>query len=507
MKICQTLWTCHKDLLTDSFGWNSPQHHLMAWAYSCLKLKELYPDVEFYTDSHGAKILIDTLGLPYSNYHIEYDNLKYNPSLWALPKVLTYGKQQQPFIHIDGDVFVFEKFNNETVNGRLIAQNQEISTSYYKGAFEQIINRITYTPELFRENLFSKYPKAYNAGILGGCDMELISKYVWEAVNFVEQNYAVHSNANFNIIFEQLLFYSIAQASGVKVECYYDKIFNDNGYVLDLFGDFLSLPKLKYLHLIGPLKRNKFACDQLTKRLYSEYPDYFIRIVSLFKASYRNMSFFTGSTDFEVNRNKKIFLYERTRELIKRMFPDTEIKSNENTFSFVKARNNPILNEVLKYEKRVHYYLKKFKHLDKQQLLDIENKTVRSSTFFASDQEERVAYQLYLNPFIEIIETPIDVLHFDPYQYLGQEERQAKKTIACIPQSFFEGYREVELDQIAINIISLLYEEQEPTTYYELKQKMLALFSEAKNGEEAVESILISKLKYLVGNNLCYVQF
>ena len=47
MKICQTLWTCHKDLLTDSFGWLSPQHHLMAWAHSCLKLKELYPDLNF----------------------------------------------------------------------------------------------------------------------------------------------------------------------------------------------------------------------------------------------------------------------------------------------------------------------------------------------------------------------------------------------------------------------------------------------------------------------------
>ena len=130
MKICQTLWTCHKDLLSDSFGWLSPQHHLMAWAYSCLKLKELYPDVEFYTDSHGAEILIDTLQLPYSNYHINYDDLRYNPSLWALPKVLTYGKQQRPFIHVDGDVFVFETFNNELTDARLIAQNQEISTSY-----------------------------------------------------------------------------------------------------------------------------------------------------------------------------------------------------------------------------------------------------------------------------------------------------------------------------------------------------------------------------------------
>jgi hypothetical protein len=507
MKICQTLWTCHNDLLSDSFGWLSAQHHLIAWTYSCLKLKELYPDIEFYTDSHGAKILIDTLKLPYSKYHIDYNDLRYNPSLWALPKILTYGKQQAPFIHVDGDVFVFEKFSNELNNARLIAQNPEISTEYYQKSFEPILKRITYTPNLFKENLLAKSPKAYNAGILGGCDTELIQAYTSEAVNFVEQNYTVHSNGNFNIVFEQLLFHSMAQANNAEVKCYYSQTLNDNGYSADQFGDFLSISKLKYLHLIGGLKRDKFVCDQLTKRLYYEYPEYFIRIATLFKTSHQNANFFLKDADSGDKNNSatKAFKYEKTRELINRMFPENNLKSNKDIFSFVKTKNNTILNKVCKYEKELHSYLKKFKSIDKQEVLNIESKTVESSRFFANSEDEMNSYTLYLNPFIEIIETPINVLHFDPYQYLSREEEDSEITVACIPQSFFEGYKEVELNQICINIVSTIYENGGIVDFQQLKQKVLASFDRTDNDEQAIESLFMARLKYLVGNNLIYM--
>ena len=62
-KTVQTLWTGHKSLVRDSFGWLEPQYHLMAWALSCLMLRESYDDVELYTDSEGAAVLIDRLRL------------------------------------------------------------------------------------------------------------------------------------------------------------------------------------------------------------------------------------------------------------------------------------------------------------------------------------------------------------------------------------------------------------------------------------------------------------
>ena len=47
-KTVQTLWTGRKSLVKDSFGWLEPQYHLMAWALSCLMLRESYDDVELF---------------------------------------------------------------------------------------------------------------------------------------------------------------------------------------------------------------------------------------------------------------------------------------------------------------------------------------------------------------------------------------------------------------------------------------------------------------------------
>ena len=59
-----------------------------------------------------------------------------------------------------------------------------------------------------------------------------------------------HSNGNFNMIFEQLMFYSISKTHNTEVQCYTDKTYDDNGYDMNAFGDFLSVPCKKYLHLM-----------------------------------------------------------------------------------------------------------------------------------------------------------------------------------------------------------------------------------------------------------------
>ena len=46
MKICQTLWSNHKNLLEDSFGWLSPTP-FDGMTYSCLKIQEFYSDVHY----------------------------------------------------------------------------------------------------------------------------------------------------------------------------------------------------------------------------------------------------------------------------------------------------------------------------------------------------------------------------------------------------------------------------------------------------------------------------
>lgn len=59
MKIVQTFWSGGGDLLKESFGWYSSQHHLMGWALSCLNIKNYYDEAELYTDTKGYDVLIN----------------------------------------------------------------------------------------------------------------------------------------------------------------------------------------------------------------------------------------------------------------------------------------------------------------------------------------------------------------------------------------------------------------------------------------------------------------
>ena len=92
--------------MVDSFGWATPQYHLMGWALSALKLSQHYKTLHLHTDKQGKEMLLDRIGLPYSNGFVDYEDLTCTPSLWAFPKLLTYAKQDRSFLHLDGYVIV-----------------------------------------------------------------------------------------------------------------------------------------------------------------------------------------------------------------------------------------------------------------------------------------------------------------------------------------------------------------------------------------------------------------
>jgi len=101
-----------KDPFRYPFGWVAPEYHLMGWALSCLQLQKIYGEVSLFANSQAARLLIDTLQLPYTDVQVKHDKLTLlHPDLWALPKIYTYSIQEQPFLHIDGDVFLFNPFD------------------------------------------------------------------------------------------------------------------------------------------------------------------------------------------------------------------------------------------------------------------------------------------------------------------------------------------------------------------------------------------------------------
>ncbi len=302
MNFIQTLYIDkYKDSLKNNFGWVAPEFHLISWALSCLQLKKFYQQVELFASSCAAELLIGKLNLPYFKIHLIHDNFHIaDEKLWALYKIFTYSLQDEPFLHIDGDVFLFKELPPFLLSGELVAQNMEVATpEVYSNTQKQLVKHFTYFPDCVNKEFYNTSPiKAVNAGILGGTNIKFIKEYADLAFKYVERNKRHLPLINlhgFNVFFEQHLFYSLAKEKELRIEFLINELIEDDKY--RHLGDFHEVPcKNNYLHLIGEYKRDEYTCRQMAAKLRELYPEYYYRIMSLCKvesASHR-ISMYAG---------------------------------------------------------------------------------------------------------------------------------------------------------------------------------------------------------------------
>jgi hypothetical protein len=323
MNFIQTLYVDpSKNPFKDGFGWIKPEYHLMSWALSCLQLQKMYGNVELYANNIAADYLVDMLRLPYSSVNTSLDDLKLpDVNLWALPKLYTYSLQEKPFLHVDGDVFIFEKFADSLLQGALIAQNREVATEYYTSTQKQLMENFTYFPTCVKDDFESGIPiNAVNAGIFGGNDIDFFQQYTSEAFEYINRNVKHFQSIDvdrFNVFFEQHLFYSMAKKQHKPIQYLFDDIFTDRGYLY--LGNFQEVPYDRtYIHLLGHYKRDEITCLQMAAKLREMYPEYYYRIIDLCKKN--NVPLFTNfyntknvesKDDYQQLINKSIESFEK----------------------------------------------------------------------------------------------------------------------------------------------------------------------------------------------------
>ena len=123
MKIIQSFWSGKNNDIRDNRGWLSYEYHWLGWILSCNQIRKFYDEVELYTDSFGYEVLIEKLQLPYTKVHVVLDEMnEYPKDLWAIAKIKAYQLQDKPFLHVDGDVFIWEKFDEELLKQDIIVQ-------------------------------------------------------------------------------------------------------------------------------------------------------------------------------------------------------------------------------------------------------------------------------------------------------------------------------------------------------------------------------------------------
>ena len=89
--------------------WCKPLHHLLAWGLSVDAARRHYPETVLITDRAGKQLLVDQLGLHFTQVSTELERLDgVDPGWWALGKLVAYSLQDRPFVHLDSDVFLWK---------------------------------------------------------------------------------------------------------------------------------------------------------------------------------------------------------------------------------------------------------------------------------------------------------------------------------------------------------------------------------------------------------------
>ncbi|MFT4072086.1 MAG: hypothetical protein QM654_09255 [Dysgonamonadaceae bacterium] len=287
MNIIHTYWS--KPSLSEvgnhSFPWLSEKFHALSWAFSMLRIKQMGHKIILYTDEKGYKWLIDDLKLPYDDIVIELDNLGIPTNLWSLAKIWVFAQQKEPFIHIDGDVFIWDdsELKNTIEPNHILCQHIEDGYPYYENYFHTLTTEKFILPSYFPLENETFVNKALNCGVIGGNNPELFAELWNTAFSLYSDNKEKTKNLPYgvNTLFEQYLINSIAERYNAKIHTFlkHDVRFDD-----DYLPDFQLVPfGKKYVHLSTNAKREPKVLKELENRLSYEFPDYYGYINSYYK--------------------------------------------------------------------------------------------------------------------------------------------------------------------------------------------------------------------------------
>jgi hypothetical protein len=292
VKAIWSFWTKPHDYRRRT--WSSERHHLLAWALSLGTVRQHYPHTTLHTDTPGAKLLVDALGLEFESVSTALDELeKCDPAWWGLAKLDAYRTQTEPFLHFDNDTFLWNRLPRRIEEAQVIAQNPEdffLGTSYYAPEkFDHVLlARDGWAPEEWKwYGSIGPRRRAACCGIFGGNNLAFIRHYANTAFAMAEDprnspGWALsEKKESDNLLFEQYLlsacvnFHRAREGSpfrSINVEYLFPS--------WDSAFDSRAAADVGYTHLIGGAKRHPEVAERLERRVAEEYPECYARIAA-----------------------------------------------------------------------------------------------------------------------------------------------------------------------------------------------------------------------------------
>lgn len=256
-----------------------------AWSYSCLSIQKYYPNLHLITDDRGLEIFRDILKLPYASFSTEMNAMNsYPKSMWALGKLHAYRIQEEPFCHIDGDVFFFGKVLDPVLDAKILAQSFDYNEILYQAIHADVHDNFNKVPEEYQADLSEKI-KLINAGVIGGHDLKFYQNYCAKAFELIDNNLDKledKKRVNLNLYCEQFLFSNLVKQQERDIQFLFPKMLKSE---YDLTEFHMAPEHSQYVHLASTLKRFPEFLEQVVIRLYLEFPEYYDRL----KKSYASL--------------------------------------------------------------------------------------------------------------------------------------------------------------------------------------------------------------------------
>lgn len=267
---------------SNSSGFNTFRDFLASITLSVLISKKHFEEVVFVTNSFGKKVLIDKLGLPFTDYTIELDRHKnLNKLFWAYTKIYAYSIQDKPFCHIDNDLYLWNGLPDDLKESKLCFQSIETPFESGYGWYKHLLEaskKAGYFPELIKNN-----PVDYslNCGICGGNDLSLFREWIELSESYIfnpknkaffedKENYLIHQN----LMHEQYFISSLSNSKGllpnkeIKLMLDYTRLYEDCYTEGRRFTHLWGLDKCKFEYI-----------RKVYNRLEKDFPEYYNKIM------------------------------------------------------------------------------------------------------------------------------------------------------------------------------------------------------------------------------------
>lgn len=174
MKFIRSLWTAPP-------GWRHSGMETL-WRLSCLRIIEHHGALTIHTDSTGASWL-SGLHLPSSvTVTLALDALPHSLAhVWAIGKVACYAAEQEPFIHLDGDVILGRPLPRRVLSAEVCAEHvyHVVPGKWFERAD---------APPHWHGDWKRGNGTSFNCGIFGGNNLPAIHRIAQAGFSFAQRN-------------------------------------------------------------------------------------------------------------------------------------------------------------------------------------------------------------------------------------------------------------------------------------------------------------------------------